>query len=115
MRNSRTYRARASGRADTPYGPSPCLLAAEGVTGEIRTWADSGVSPNRETTGATSMFDHDKTVFPLKGGHENVACSACHTVKRPVNGVSVLFYKPTPTACSDCHGSEIPKVSPFTQ
>jgi len=56
-----------------------------------------------------SLFDHDKTVFPLKGGHENVACSACHTLKKPVNGTDVLLYKPTPTACADCHGSDIPK------
>ena len=55
-----------------------------------------------------SLFDHDKTVFPLKGGHENVACSSCHTVKRPVNGNLVLFYKPTPTACAECHGTNIP-------
>ena len=57
-----------------------------------------------------SLFDHDKTIFPLKGGHENVACSACHTTKRPVDGNLVLFYKPTPTACVNCHGSEIPKA-----
>jgi hypothetical protein len=53
-----------------------------------------------------SLFDHDKTAFPLKGGHENVACAACHSLKKPVNGTLVLFYKPTPTACSACHGSE---------
>jgi hypothetical protein len=56
-----------------------------------------------------SLFDHDKTAFPLKGGHENVACSACHTLKKPVNGNLVLFYKPTPKACEDCHGSNVPK------
>lgn len=55
-----------------------------------------------------SLFDHEKTGFPLKGGHENVACSACHVVKKPVNGILVLIYKPTPKACVDCHGSNIP-------
>jgi hypothetical protein len=57
-----------------------------------------------------SLFDHDKTIFPLKGGHEDVACSACHTLKKPVNGTLVLFYKPTPTACADCHGTNVPKA-----
>lgn len=57
-----------------------------------------------------SLFDHDKTNFPLKGGHEDVACSACHALKKPVNGTLVLFYKPTPTACADCHGTNVPKA-----
>ncbi len=56
-----------------------------------------------------SLFDHEKTGFPLKGGHEDVACSACHTLKKQVNGNMVLFYKPTPKACSDCHGTKVPK------
>ncbi|MGA8042649.1 MAG: cytochrome c3 family protein [Terracidiphilus sp.] len=55
-----------------------------------------------------SLFDHDKTIFPLKGGHEDVGCSACHTLKKQVAGREVLFYKPTPTACSDCHGANTP-------
>ncbi len=58
-----------------------------------------------------SLFDHNKTDFPLKGGHEEVACSACHTLKKPIAGSLVLFYKPTPTACVDCHGAEIPKMN----
>ena len=58
-----------------------------------------------------SLFDHDKTGFPLKGGHEDVACSACHTLRKPVNGSLVLFYKPTPKACEDCHGATIPKMN----
>jgi hypothetical protein len=56
-----------------------------------------------------SLFDHEKTKFSLKGGHQDVACSACHTLKKPVAGNLVLFYKPTPTACADCHGTSIPK------
>jgi hypothetical protein len=57
-----------------------------------------------------SLFDHDKTKFALKGGHEDVACSACHQLKKMVNDTQVLFYKPTPTACDACHGANIPKV-----
>jgi NAD-dependent SIR2 family protein deacetylase len=56
-----------------------------------------------------SLFDHSKTVFPLSGGHEDVACSKCHTLKKQLNGIDVLNYKPTPTACSDCHGTNVPK------
>ena len=57
-----------------------------------------------------SLFDHEKAGFPLQGGHEHVACTACHTLKKPVNGTEVLFYKPTPKACEDCHGADIPKT-----
>ena len=58
-----------------------------------------------------SLFDHEKTAFSLKGGHQDVACSACHTLKKPVDGNLVLFYKPTPTACDACHGSTLPKAT----
>ena len=57
-----------------------------------------------------SLFDHSTTEFPLAGGHEDVACSKCHTLKKPVNGVDVLLYKPTPKGCSDCHGTAVPKA-----
>jgi hypothetical protein len=56
-----------------------------------------------------SLFDHEKTEFSLKGGHQDVACSACHTLKKPVGGNLVLFYKPTPKACDACHGANVPK------
>jgi hypothetical protein len=56
-----------------------------------------------------SLFDHEKTAFSLKGGHQDVACGACHTLKKPVNEKLVLFYKPCPTACEACHGTNIPK------
>lgn len=57
-----------------------------------------------------SLFDHEKTGFSLKGGHEDVPCASCHTLKKPVNDTLVLFYKPTPTACADCHGTNIPQA-----
>jgi len=54
-----------------------------------------------------STFDHDKrTQFPLTGAHANVACSQCHTSQREVQGKPVLFYKPTPKNCVDCHGAD---------
>ena len=52
-----------------------------------------------------SMFDHEKTIFSLKGAHQNVRCEACHTNIRTVAGKAVLFYKPAPTACAACHGN----------
>jgi len=56
-----------------------------------------------------SLFDHEKTAFSLKGGHQDVACSACHSLRKQVGGNQVLFYKPTPTACEACHGTNTPK------
>jgi nitrate/TMAO reductase-like tetraheme cytochrome c subunit len=56
-----------------------------------------------------SLFDHEKTGFALKGGHENVSCSACHALKKEVSGLDVLYYKPTPKNCEACHSSGIPK------
>ena len=58
-----------------------------------------------------SLFDHEKTGFSLKGGHENVACGACHQLKKEVNGEQVLFYKPTPKACEACHSNGVPKLT----
>lgn len=57
-----------------------------------------------------SLFDHEKTAFSLKGGHQDVACGACHTLKKTVGEKLVLFYKPCPTACEACHGTNIPKA-----
>lgn len=54
-----------------------------------------------------SAFDHNtQSAFKLEGAHRDVACPKCHTTRREVAGKSVLFYKPTPHRCSDCHGFE---------
>ena len=58
-----------------------------------------------------SLFNHEQTDFSLKGGHQDVACKDCHTLKKPADGKLVLFYKPTPTACADCHGGNVPKAA----
>ncbi len=39
-------------------------------------------------------FDHSKTLFPLTGSHEKVACSSCHANEK---------YKGVSTVCSTCH------------
>jgi hypothetical protein len=52
-----------------------------------------------------SLFDHDTgAAFPLKGAHQDVPCADCHKTSRMVADKPVLFYKPTPTRCVDCHG-----------
>ncbi len=59
-----------------------------------------------------SLFDHEKrTQFSLAGAHKNVRCGDCHKLFRDVDGKQVLFYKPTPKDCKDCHGAE-PKFQP---
>jgi len=45
---------------------------------------------------AVPEFDHDKTSFPLRGMHENVACTQCHA--KPV-------FSNTGTSCGDCHAN----------
>jgi hypothetical protein len=46
-----------------------------------------------------ATFDHNKSNFPLTGGHINLDCTKCHT-----NGQ----FKGTPTTCASCHAD-----SPF--
>jgi hypothetical protein len=79
--------------------------------GQFDTKANDCAACHNSNRWKPSLFDHEKTTFSLKGGHQDVACSACHTLKKPVDGNLVLFYKPTPTVCSDCHGGSIPKAT----
>jgi hypothetical protein len=53
-------------------------------------------------------FDHDRdSRFPLRGGHERTACTACH---RPVDAAEpgLLHFKPLPVECRDCHTGAVP-------
>jgi hypothetical protein len=55
-----------------------------------------------------STFDHDaRTRFPLAGGHANVPCAKCHSGTRLIDDKLILFYKPTPSKCADCHGADV--------
>jgi hypothetical protein len=50
-------------------------------------------------------FDHDRDArFPLDAQHRGLACAACH---QPFvhEGGKVVRYRPLPTACADCHGT----------
>jgi len=50
-------------------------------------------------------FDHDRdSRFPLRGGHETVACRACH-LPRDGAGARLLHYKPLPVDCRACHAN----------
>jgi len=60
-----------------------------------------------------STFDHNtRTHFALTGGHANVACNKCHRETKMVGGKPVLFYKPTPIKCADCHGTQMKPAQP---
>lgn len=53
-----------------------------------------------------SLFDHETgTTFSLKGAHQEVPCRDCHKTLKQVGGKPILFYKPTPGECKDCHGA----------
>jgi thioredoxin reductase/Pyruvate/2-oxoacid:ferredoxin oxidoreductase delta subunit len=43
---------------------------------------------------------HDRTLFPLFGGHARVDCDACHAGQSPAQ------YRQTPTECFDCHRAD---------
>lgn len=66
---------------------------------------------HNDTKWRPSTFDHEKTVFSLKGAHVDTRCKSCHANFQDVNGKSVLLYKPTPTACSSCHGNTLKSVA----
>jgi hypothetical protein len=54
-------------------------------------------------------FDHDRdSRFPLRGGHEAVACVACHP---PLEGGPSLRFKPLDVTCAACH-RVVPKEKP---
>ena len=51
-------------------------------------------------------FDHDRdSRFPLRGGHERVACTTCHQ-PLPVEEGRSLRFKPLPVDCRACHTNE---------
>jgi hypothetical protein len=79
-------------------------------------FAQAGVTPcdscHDSTKWKPSRFDHEKqTVFVLQGAHSNVHCEACHTLTKTVNGKLVLFYRPTPKDCVECHRPDVRKRS----
>ncbi len=50
-------------------------------------------------------FDHETdSRFPLRGGHEKVACQTCH-LPRPQDNQRLVHFKPLPVDCRGCHGN----------
>jgi hypothetical protein len=47
-------------------------------------------------------FDHEKTKFSLKGGHEKLKCNQCHKIVASVN-INFIKYKLEDFKCSACH------------
>jgi len=52
-----------------------------------------------------SRFDHTSSVWPLPGRHTEVACAKCHPRGTDVDGAERTMFRPTPTACRDCHAA----------
>lgn len=51
-------------------------------------------------------FDHETASrFPLRGGHEKVACVTCH-IPRPQDDGKMVRFKPLPVDCRSCHGND---------
>lgn len=50
-------------------------------------------------------FDHQKTLFPLDGKHQEIGCARCHKPIQNTSLKSVTLYKIKQFECIDCHGS----------
>jgi hypothetical protein len=101
--------------ADFKKAPEKCEECHEDFHGKQFLRAADQVTPCADCHNSNkwkpSLFDHDKrTDFPLEGEHRNVVCQGCHKLFRAVDGKQVLFYKPTPKLCADCHGPEIKQL-----
>ncbi|WP_230133097.1 hypothetical protein, partial [Campylobacter jejuni] len=49
-------------------------------------------------------FDHDRdAALALKGGHQKVACAACHKSEPGPNGTARVIYRPVASKCEACH------------
>jgi len=49
-----------------------------------------------------AKIDHDKTSFPLRGRHAQVACEACHTQQVGASGKRI--FSGCQNECVGCHG-----------
>jgi hypothetical protein len=64
---------------------------------------------NTETPFKQTVFNHEKTKFPLKGAHIKVECAKCHKKNENENKWTGLRF----SMCSDCHKN--PHLPPFKQ
>lgn len=83
---------------DRPYRDAPgacidCHKDQDAHEGELGEACADCHTPQRWSE---TRFDHGETDFPLRGGHESLACNRCHLQQR---------YQDTPKACVACHRS----------
>lgn len=97
--------------ADLPFtgAPRDCAGCHEDVHRGVLADTDAATACDRchvTVDWYAENFDHDRdSRFALRGGHENVACQACHL---PLDGDNprLLNYKPLPVDCRACHTNE---------
>jgi len=53
-----------------------------------------------------STFDHQKTNFPLKGGHKKARCQKCHLEWDESKGKKKVYKNLKNVACFDCHARD---------
>lgn len=80
--------ARYGKKCETCHTPGPSTTASVSRPGSKKptsNWNDS-------------IYNHDKTEFPLKGKHQKVACDPCHP--------GILAQEKLDTACFPCHKND---------
>ena len=95
-------RTRVFRRSELP-GCASCHEDAH--KGVLTRWMTDGCATCHTADAWTGVaFAHDRTGFPLKGAHKEVACRACHT--KGTDGLA--RYAGIPKVCSACHDSAQP-------
>jgi len=77
---------------EAPSGCNDCHADADVHQGRLGT---SCADCHSEQAWTETRFDHDKTHFPLRGAHRDVACGLCHPGDR---------FEKTAMECQSCHG-----------
>jgi hypothetical protein len=77
---------------DTPGRCYDCHRAQDPHKGRLG--ESCGDCHNEASWDRQKPYDHDKTMFALRGAHRNLACDTCHVGER---------YKGIGAACVDCH------------
>src|SRR5207244_1085840 len=89
-------RAAAAGPAAFGERPAPLPPLPVSLQSMPHGMGDTRCSVCHSTEGWTKVtFDHDRTGFPLRGGHAVTTCSSCHA--------SSDFRAALPTSCAACH------------
>ena len=97
---SRAHIARSTARRVTPASATPTSRPPASIVIACRTFTWAATAPNAKAATTrqswrTIQFDHDRTKFPLRGGHAGVKCDTCHT--------GDLFRDKLATSCVSCH------------